>query len=272
MNDYNVSYSTDSSEDEYLVDSVSLKKSDSNKRYGGTEKKDHDKTEKKRHGNTTKKHQKSIDKIDIDHDVDRLSDLMSGLRLFRSADLISKFESNHNPIIEGKHIFGYDDIYPQSARDLTEKNSQTILTLEKDDHGLTSFDYAIEKNWMWAFELASPTLIHEATFRLFMNNDSHHIKEKIMYEYPNFQSPSFVEMALNLRDYDFERLPRETKNYIQKNAFKFSNKENFQKLVKSMIQNGTRPEINARMYRILDLKNCCPDFLHSESYFQLVEL
>ena len=264
--EWDACYSTDSSEDEYLIDSVNV---DSNKRH---DKKYHGKTEKKRLGSTKKKHQGGIDKIDVDHDVDHISDLMSGMRLSRSSDLISKFKSSQNPIIEGKHIFGYDDIYPQSARDLTEKAPEIILTMKKDDHGLTGFDYAIKKNWMWVFELTPPTLVHEATFHLFVNSDSHHMKEKIMYEHPKFQSPSFVEMALNLKDYEFERLPRETKGYIQKNAFKFSNKEKFQKLVKSMIRDRIRPEIDARTYNLLDLKDCCPDFLHSESYFQLVKL
>ena len=183
-----------------------------------------------------------------------------------STQLLLDFEKNRNPIIENKHIFGYD-IYPQSARDLTTNNSEIILTMEKDAYNKTSFDYAIQKNWMWAFELAPSELVHRAVLYLFMNNDIHQMIEKIMYEYPQFQSPSFVKTALNQKEYDFKRLPRETKDYIKKNAYKFIDKERFQKLVKSMIDHEINPEINAQMYNVLDFKECCPDFLHPESYF-----
>lgn len=191
-------------------------------------------------------------------------------RLSRSSDLISKFESSHNPMIEGKHIFGYD-IYPQSARDLTEKHPETILTMEKDDYGKTSFDYAIQKNWMWAFELAPSALTYEAVFRLFLNDDARLLMDEIMYKRPEFQTPSFVEMALLRNDYDFERLPRETKHYIEKNAYKFTDRQRFQKFVKSMIQNGAKPTIDAHAYNTLNFQDCCPDFLHPESYFSLVD-
>ena len=136
-------------------------------------------------------------------------------RLSLSTNLLLRFQNNPYSIIEGKHIFGYD-IYPQSARELTTENPDTTLTMEIDEYGKNCFDYAIEKNWMWAFELVPAQLVHQAVFRLFMNKDAHQMTERIMYEHPKCQSPSFVEMALSQKEYNFKHLPRETKNYIQK--------------------------------------------------------
>ena len=111
-------------------------------------------------------------------------------RLSLSTNLVLRFQNNSNSIIEGKHIFGYD-IYPQSARELTTENPDTTLTMEIDEYGKNCFDYAIEKNWMWAFELVPAQLVHQAVFRLFMNKDAHQMTERIMYEHPKMSISIF---------------------------------------------------------------------------------